>query len=305
MKKAANLTLTEVLNDIRREGIETREDLMANEKLCAGFWLAAQDFVNACLFSKTRETSMSGNRARVEILEAQGLTTRADLASDCLIRIVEYTDRILKKQDIAHMKHYSASVVNSVTDSALRQANRSPKIMPLDGPVNGPDSCTLEECIPDLRYEPETILAQRETIHELKQELRTKREQERRVKKEEMERERRQLPQEISKLASRPAEVFAWLGLHYLGLKPQKLAARVIDNGYEESFNQVLVEVSHKYDLDLSDIQAQIVRPVDEDAMRKDKGLRPLLSQERQAVARQLSRYADRASARLKQSQSE
>lgn len=132
------------------------------------------------------------------------------------------------------------------------------------------------------------ILTERETIQELTKMLRAKRAQE-------LAEERENILREIPKLSTRAPEVFARLDRKYLGIRTSELARRIINDGYEDAFAQVVVEVSTKYNIDLEDIRNIIT--ANKASYKKDRGL----VRQESIVAGQISKYANRAKGRVEE----
>ena len=147
------------------------------------------------------------------------------------------------------------------------------------------------------------ILTERETIQELTKMLRAKRAKEMAEQKakqaQELAEKRKNILREIPKLATRSPELFARLGRKYLGIRTGELARRVINDGYEDAFVRVVVEVSTKYNIDLEDIRNIIT--ANKASYKKDRGLVRLLSKEESVVAGQISKYANRAKGRVEE----
>ena len=185
MKKATCVTFEETLNTLHQKGITTIAALMANQQLYDDFWLSAWDYAKFCLSSKNGKTTkkgkqLSGNITKVDILEARGITTRDDIAMDCVVRMVKYAENILQKPTVAHMKNYAYAIVNSTVNTVCR--NLPPddfKIVPLEDTIERTgvveeDAYTYEDVIADDTYNPEHMHVERETVRELKKELKAK-----------------------------------------------------------------------------------------------------------------------------------
>lgn len=301
--KSTSVTFENILTTIHQKGITTKAALMADPQLYANFWLAAQDFATFCLFSKNGKATkagkqLSGNNTKVDILEARGITTREDITMDCVVRMVEYAENMLQKPTVAYMKNYAYSVVNSIVNSNCRTLPPDDfKIVSLNSTIEGThvaaeDAYTYEDIIADDTYNPERLHVERETINELEKLLRAKQAKELAEKKE-------AILREISRLSTHATEVFVRLGWH-LGIKTRDLTARIIDDGYENTFAQLIIDTATKYGIDLEDIRNIItVSKLTEESYKKDKGLVRLLSRDPKVVADQISKYANRAKGRL------
>lgn len=312
--KSTSVTFENILTTIHQKGITTKAALMADPQLYANFWLAVQDFATFCLFSKNGKATkagkqLSGNNTKVDILEARGITTREDITMDCVVRMVEYAENMLQKPTVAYMKNYAYSVVNSVVNSICRALPPDNfKIVSLNSTIEGTrvaaeDAYTYEDIIADDTYNPERLHVERETINELEKLLRAKQAKELAEKKAKEVRELAEKKEailcEISRLSTHATEVFVRLGWH-LGIKTRDLAARIIDDGYENTFAQLIIDTAAKYGIDLEDIRNIItVSKLTEESYKKDKGLVRLLSRDPKVVADQISKYANRAKGRL------
>ena len=157
--------------------------------------------------------------------------------------------------------------------------------------------------IGDTTYNGETVFFERETIKELTKKLKAKKDRELAEKKAKQAKELAEKKQtilcEISMLSARAPEVLVRLSKH-LGIKTSNLAARIIEDGYENTFAQIIADVAIKYDIALEKIRNIItVNRVTEESYKKDKGLVKLLSKDPKVVADQISKYANRAKGRL------
>lgn len=312
--KSTSVTFENILTTIHQKGITTKAALMADQQLYANFWLAAQDFATFCLFSKNGKATkagkqLSGNNTKVDILEARGITTREDITMDCVVRMVEYAENMLQKPTVAYMKNYVYSIVNSVVNTICRSLPPDDiKIVSLNSTIEGTsvdaeDAYTYEDCTPDFTYAPDRVLSEKETVTELEQMLRAKQVKELAEKKakeaRELAKKKEAILREISRLSTHATEVFVRLGWH-LGIKTRDLAARIIDDGYENTFAQLIIDTATKYGIDLEDIRNIItVSKLTEESYKKDKGLVRLLSRDPKVVADQISKYANRAKGRL------
>lgn len=207
------------------------------------------------------------------------------------------------------MKNYAYSVVNSVVNSICRTLPPDDfKIVSLNSTIEGThvaaeDAYTYEDIIADDTYNPERLHVERETINELEKLLRAKQAKELAEKKAKEARElaekKEAILREISRLSTHATEVFVRLGWH-LGIKTRDLAARIIDDGYENTFAQLIIDTATKYGIDLEEIRNIItVSKLTEESYKKDKGLVRLLSRDPKVVADQISKYANRAKGRL------
>lgn len=304
MKKSTCATFENILTAIHQKGITTKAALMADQQLYASFWLAAKDFATFCLFSKNGKATkagkqLSGNNTKVDILEARGITTREDITMDCVVRMVEYAENMLQKPTVAYMKNYAYSIANSVVNTICRSLPPNDiKIVPFNGTIEGTSdntegAYTYEDCTPDFTYDPDRVLSEKETIKELEKKFQAKQDRELAEKKE-------AILSEISRLSTHDTEVFVRLGCKHLGIKTRDLAARIIYDGYESTFAQLIIDIATKYGIDLEYIRNIItISKLTEESYKKDKGLVRLLSRDPKVVADQIYKYASRAKKRL------
>ena len=297
MKKSTCVTFEKILNTIRQKGITTKAALMADQHLYANFWLAAQDFATFCLFSKNGKTTkdgkqLSGNNAKVDILESRGITTRDDITMDCVVRIVEYAENILQKPTITYMKNYAYSIVNSVVNSIYRTLPADDaKIVSLNSTIVGTsvaveDAYTYEDVIADFTYDPDRVFSEKETIKELTMELQAKQAREWAEKKE-------AILHEIAILRKHPAEVMVRLACTHLGMKPRELANMIISKGCELSYAEIIFDVAKKNNIELTSIRNIIAdHEVTAESVKAD-------TNNHNAVAGQISRLVYRADKRL------
>ena len=145
--------------------------------------------------------------------------------------------------------------------------------------VAAEDASTYEEIVGDRTYNPEDALENKDRIAELKATV----------------------LKEIEILSERPTEVLARLaGKNYLEIEPRNLAKRIIANGYEKTFAQIIIDFSEEFDIPLADLRAALTSyNHTADYVKKDKGLDKLLSKDPKVVADQISKYSNRARGRL------
>lgn len=309
MKKDCN-AFVNILSTIHEEGITTKAALMEDQLLYTEFWFALKDFCAFALRSKTSGKNSNGeirlgNIGKIDMLEAHGATTRDEMETDCVIKTIEKLDLVLR-QPIEKQKNYCYTICNNMVTDCLRKLPTF-EVVPWDNPVNSDtneDGAVLSELIGDDTYNPERLHVECETIKELKKELKAKQARELAEKKakegRELAEKREQILREISRLSTHATEVFVRLGCEHLGIKTRNLAKRIIDDGYENTFAQLIIDIATKYDIDLKDIRNTItVSKVTEESYIKDKGLVRLLSRDPKVVADQISKYANRAKGRL------
>ena len=301
MKKTC-VNFINALEKINSENISTLSDLMANQALYSSFWFATGEFVKYALSSKTsgkneKGEPLPGNAYKVEKLEKLGATTAEDIENDCVIKIISKLDLVLK-QPLKKQKNYCYRIVNNMVIDCYRAL--PPEDIELiylnevvkSHRVDAEDSCTYEDLIGDTTYNGETVFIERETIKDLTKTLKAKKDRELAEKKQ-------TILSEISMLSARAPEVFVRLSKH-LGIKTGNLATRIIEDGYENTFAQIIVDVAIKYDIALEKIRNIItINRVTEESCKKDKGLIKLLSEDPKVVADQISKYANRAKGHL------
>ena len=301
MKKTC-VNFINALEKINSENISTLSDLMANQALYSSFWFATGEFVKYALSSKTsgkneKGEPLPGNAYKVEKLEKLGATTAEDIENDCVIKIISKLDLVLK-QPLKKQKNYCYRIVNNMVIDCYRAL--PPEDIELiylnevvkSHRVDAEDSCTYEDLIGDTTYNGETVFIERETIKDLTKTLKAKKDRELAEKKQ-------TILCEISMLSARAPEVFVRLSKH-LGIKTGNLATRIIEDGYENTFAQIIVDVAIKYDIALEKIRNIItINRVTEESCKKDKGLIKLLSKDPKVVADQISKYANRAKGHL------
>lgn len=310
--KAACVTFENILTTIHQKGITTQDALMADQPLYAEFWFALKDF--CCHFALLSKTSgknaegepLPGNAVKIDVLELKGEATREDIETECMLKIIEKLDYVLR-QPLGKQRNYSQKICNNLVNDYFRSIPKEVTFVPLNETVTGTDTdhaYTYTDVIPDYTYDPGHVLTEMETIQELMEQLRIKRAKElaERKAKQAQERaeKRKNILREIPKLSTRAPEAFARLGRKYLGIKTSELAARIIDDGYENAFAQIIIDVATKYDIPLEEIRNIItVTKLTEESYKKDKGLVRLLSGNHDVVADQLSKYANRAKGRV------
>lgn len=305
-------TFNSILNTIHEEGITTKDALMTNQLLYAEFWYALKDFCcNFALLSKTsgknaEGETLPGNAVKIDVLELKGETTREDIETECMLKIIDKLDYVLR-QPLGKQRNYCYKICNNLVNDYFRSMPKEAMFVPLNGTVTGTNAdhvYTYVDVIPDHTYDPGHVLTERETIQELAKMLRAKRAKELAEQKakqaQELAEKRKDILRELPKLSTHAPEVFARLGRKYLGIKTSELATRIINDGYENTFAQVIIDVAKKYDIPLEDIRNTItVTKLTEESYKKDKGLVKLLSRNHGVVADQLSKYANRAKGRL------
>ena len=297
MKKATSITFENILTTIHQKGITTKAALMVDQQLYANFWIAAQDFATFCLFSKNGKTTktgkqLSGNKTKVDILEAHGITTREDITMDCVVRMVEYVENMLQKPTVAYMKNYAYSIVNSAVNTIFRTLPPDDiKIVSLNNTIDGTnvdaeDAYTYEDCTPDFTYAPDRVFSEKEIIKELEMVLQAKRAKELTEKRE-------AILREVALLSKRPAEVMVRLACTHLSMKPRELASLIIDKSCELAYAEIIFEVAKQNHIELSEISSIIAgHKLKIESVKAD-------TNSAEQVAGQISRLVYRAEKRL------
>ena len=293
-------TFADVLNTIHETGTTTRAALMTDPDLYSKLWFTLQDFSHSALLSKTggknaKGESRLGNAQKVDFLERSGVTEREDLEMECVAKIVEKLDLVLR-QPVGKQKNYCYTICNHLVDDYCRKflPVTSKKVVSLEDFVKG-NAATGEEkaytygdIIPDCRYDPQRMHIEYETISDLEKQRQEKQANERAEKKQ-------NILRELPIIAPRASEVFAHLACTYLGIKPNALAKRIVCDGYERVCEQVIQDVSATYGVDVESVRRQNI-PLKE---TKDRGLVRLNSEDLKVSADLISKYASRAKKRL------
>lgn len=296
MKKATCITFVNILNTIHKEGITSKAVLMADQLLYTDFWFALKDFCHFALLSKTggknnKGEILPGNSGKIDALEIRGVTTRDEIETDCVIKIIEKLDLVLR-QPIEKQKNYCYTICNNMVNDCFRRLPPNDfKVVPLNGTIEGTgidaeDAYTYEDVIPDFTYDPDRVFSEKETIKELTKELRAKQAREQTEKKE-------SILHEIALLSKRPAEVMVRLACTHLGMKPRELANMIISKGCELTYAEVIFDVAKKNNIELASIRNIIAdHKVTAESVKAD-------TNEHDAVAGQISRLVYRADKRI------
>ena len=261
MKKATCTTFVNILNTIHKEGITTKVALMTDQLLYTDFWFALKDFCHFALLSKTSGKNaeveiLPGNSGKIDVLENRGATTRDELETDCVIKIIEKLDLVLR-QPIEKQKNYCYTICNNMVNDCFRKLPPDDfKIVSLSSTIEGTsvvaeDAYTYEDIIADDTYNPERMHVERETVRELKKKLKAKQAREQVEKKE-------AILREVALLSKRPAEVMVRLGCTHLSMKPRELAGLIIDKGCELAYAEIIFEVAKQNSIELSEIRSII-----------------------------------------------
>lgn len=296
MKKATCTTFVNILNTIHKEGITTKVALMADQLLYTNFWFALKDFCHFALLSKTSGKNaggeiLIGNSGKIDVLETRGATTRDEIETDCVIKIIEKLNLVLR-QPIEKQKNYCYAICNNMVNDCFRMLPPDDfKIVSLNSTIEGTsvaaeDAYTYEDVIADDTYNPERMHVERETIRELKKELKTKQTREQAEKKE-------AILHEVVLLSKRPAEVMVRLACTHLSMKPRELAGLIIDKGCELAYAEIIFEVAKQNRIELSEIRSIIAgHELTAESVKAD-------TNSAEQVAGQISRLVYRADKRL------
>lgn len=283
MKKATCTAFVNILNSIHEEGINTKDALTANQHLYNEFGAALMDFCHFALLS-------NGNIRKIDELEKRGVATRADLESDCVMKIIEKLDRILH-QPIEKQKNYCYTVCNHLLDDCFDLPQNKFTTVSLDSTIKGTsvdaeDAYTWLDTIGNDTYNPERMHIERETVRELKKELKAKQAREQAEKKE-------AILHEVALLSKRPAEVMVRLACTHLSMKPRELAGLIIDKGCELAYAEIIFEVAKQNRIELSEIRSIIAgHELTAESVKAD-------TNSAEQVAGQISRLVYRADKRL------
>lgn len=261
MKMATCSTFVNILNIIHKEGITTKVALMSDQLLYTDFWFALKDFCHFALLSKTsgkntEGETLPGNSRKIDVLETRGTTTRDELETDCIIKVIEKLDLVLR-QPIEKQKNYCYAICNNMVNDCFRKLPPNDfKIVSLNSTIESTrvaaeDAYTYEDIIADDTYNPERLHFENETIKELKMKLKAKQAMEQAEKKD-------AILREVALLSKRPAEVLCRLGVTHLGIKPRDLAASIIREGCDITFAKIIFEVAKQNSIELSEIRSII-----------------------------------------------
>ncbi len=295
MKKATCTAFVNVLNTIHENGITTKAALMKNQHLYTEFWLALMEFCHFALLSKTSGRNaegeiLPGNSKKIDVLELCGVTTRDEIKNDCVLRIIDKLDLVLR-QPIEKQKNYCYTICNSIVNNCFKKLPHDFKIVSLNSTIEGSDvatenAYTYENIIADDTYNPERLHVERETVMELTKILKAKRARGLAEKK-------ATILREIALLSERPAEAMARLACTHLGMKPRELTNMIIDNGCELTCAKIIFNVAKKNSIEFASIHSIFAdRKVTAKSVKAD-------TNDRAAIARQISRLVYRADKRI------
>ena len=295
--KATCKSFINILNTIHEEGITTKVALMADQLLYTNFWFALKDFCHFALLSKTSGKNaagepLPGNAVKIDVLEIRGATTRDELETDCVIKIIEKLDLVLR-QPIEKQKNYCYAICNNMVNDCFRKLPPDDfKIVSLNSTIEGTsvsaeDAYTYEDIIADDTYNPERMHVECETVRELKKELKAKQTRE-------LAKRQKTILREVAFLSKRPAEVMARLACTYLSMKPRQLAGMIIDKGCELAYAEIIFEVAKQNSIELSEIRNIIAgHKLTAESIKVD-------TNSAEQVAGQVSRLVYRADKRLR-----
>lgn len=297
MKRATCIPFVNVLHRINQQGITTKAALMADLVLYTHFWLALLEFCHFALLSKTGGKNqegriLPGNAGKIDLLESRGILDRDEMETDCAIKVVEKLDLVLR-QPIEKQKNYCYAICNNLVNDRFRKFPLNAfQAVSLNSALEGEenplgDARTYEAILGDDQFNPERLHCEEETVLELRERLREKR------AKEQAE-QRQRLLLEVEQLAQRPAEVFARLGMVYLGRKPRELARRIVQQGCKRTYEEVLLQTARENRVALADLY----RLMGEGEMTAQSVKAHTDCAE--SVATQISRLAYRADKRLR-----
>lgn len=294
--KATCKSFINILNTIHEEGITTKVALMVDQLLYTNFWFALKDFCHFALLSKTSGKNaagepLPGNAVKIDVLEIRGATTRDELETDCVIKIIEKLDLVLR-QPIEKQKNYCYAICNNMVNDCFRKLPPDDfKIVSLNSTIEGTsvsaeDAYTYEDIIADDTYNPERMHVECETVRELKKELKAKQTRE-------LAKRQKTILREVAFLSKRPAEVMARLACTYLSMKPRQLAGMIIDKGCELAYAEIIFEVAKQNSIELSEIRNIIAgHKLTAESIKVD-------TNSAEQVAGQVSRLVYRADKRL------
>lgn len=297
MKKANCITFINIFNTIHAAGITTKDALMADQLLYTDFWFALKDFCHFALLSKTGGKNnegeiLPGNSGKIDALEIRGVTTRDEIETECVIKIVEKLDWVLR-QPIEKQKNYCYVICNNMLNDCFRQLPPNDfKFVSLNSTIEGAGidaedaSPYYQDIIPDFTYDPDHVFFEKETIKELTEVLKAKRAREQEEKKE-------AILREIALLNKHPAEMITRLGVKHIGMKPRQLANMIVSKGCELAYAEIIFEVSKRNGIALAEIRQAIAgHELNAAEIKAD-------TNNTQEVACQISRLKYRADKRL------
>lgn len=275
-----------ILNVIHQNGIFTSATLMGNQELYTKLWFVATEFANFCLHSKTNGVDeegnvKTGNAGKIEVLIECGLTTREDVQSDCVMKIMSKLDLILA-QPLEKQYNYCYKICNNVVNDQFRKLQpKGIEFISLQETIKGKrvsqeNACAYEDMIGDYTYNGEKQYIEQEALCEM------------------ITAKRNEVVREIKQLAKKPAEVLVHMATAHLGIKPRELAERIATKGGEVTYAEILFDVAKKVDLEISELRS-LVKNVSfsEKSIKAD-------TRDAKIIAKQVSRLVWRAKDNLK-----
>lgn len=287
--------LASILSTLEEKGISTADELKTpkNKALWDELYFATQDFINFyALASKTSKNKkgdiVPGNTDKVKFLTEEGGMELYDIQMDILLHVINKMDYVLAQSPVAKKTSYAYKIVNNEVNSMLRKL--PPVVLvPWDTPINSDtneDGAVLADVVGDDTYNPECLYFERETINELKKELKAKKAREQAEKRE-------TILHEIAILNKRPSEVLCRLACTHLSMKPRELAGLIIDKGCELAYADIIFEVAKQNHIELSEIRNIIAGyELTAESVKAD-------TNSAEQVAGQISRLVYRADKRL------
>lgn len=257
--KATCTSFINVMKVINQNGIKTLNELMENEALYNTFWFAVEELVAYALRSKTGKKNeegeiTTGNARKIETLKEYGLTTDDDIHSDCVIKIMNKLDLVLKQHPVEKQKNYCYTICNNVVNDQFRMLPPDDiEVIYLQDAVksqrvSSEDACAYEEIIGTDTYNGEKVYMEKETVTELSRVLEAKKAKERSERRE-------TIIKEIKRLYKKPEEICVRLACKHLKMNPRDLAARIAEVGEEAAYVEVLMEVAERNDIELAELR--------------------------------------------------
>lgn len=260
--KATCTSFINVMKVINQNGIKTRNELMEHEALYTKLWFAVEELVAYALRSKTSKANAegeltSGNARKIETLKVYGITTDEDMHSDCVIKIMNKLDLVLKQHPLEKQTNYCYGICNNLVNDQFKQlppANIT--VVSLQDTVkskrvSSEEACAYEERVGTDTYDGAKVYEQKETVAELTRVLEAKKAQERRERRE-------AIIKEIKRLYKKPEEICVRLACKHLKMNPRDLAARIAEVGEEAAYVEVLMEVAERNDIELAELRNYI-----------------------------------------------
>lgn len=278
--------LVSVFSAISENEISSRDKLQmpCNQNIYAELWFATQNFINYfALASKSHRSSKGGyvvgNAEKVRTLVSRGIELE-DIRRNILTHVLNKMDYILA-QPIEKQINYTYHVINNcVYDEFRKLPPADVAVVSLHDKIKGKnvsteDTTELQDFISD-HTTPEDEIVARETLNEILMTRKAK------------------VLDEITLLASKPAEIFVRLCSKHLDMKPAAIANLLFEKGVTASFATVLMLVSDKYDIPLDMIRNHLTnKAITEEAVKLD-------TNDESKVSAQISRLVYRADKRLK-----